>query len=116
MAFLVFSRALQGIGAALLVANSLSLIQGIFVDPAERAKAFGVWGGVGGVAIAIGPVAGGILIAKFGWPSAFYLNIPFGVGGLFMALRYIPEMEVVPRKIKPVAQLVIAIALGSCLS
>jgi DHA2 family methylenomycin A resistance protein-like MFS transporter len=113
LAFLVFSRVLQGIGAALLVANSLSLIQGIFIESAERAKAFGVWGGVGGVAIAVGPVAGGILIASFDWPSAFYLNIPFGAIGLFMALKYIPEMKVVPREIKPIAQIIIAIALGA---
>jgi DHA2 family methylenomycin A resistance protein-like MFS transporter len=113
LSFLVFSRVLQGIGAALLVANSLSILQGIYIDPSERAKAFGVWGGVGGVAIAVGPVIGGVLIASFGWPSAFFLNIPFGSIGLIIALKYIPEMEVIPRQIKPVAQTFIATALGA---
>jgi len=113
LSFLVFSRVLQGIGAALLVANSLSILQGIFIDPSDRAKAFGVWGGVGGVAIAVGPVIGGVLIASFGWPSAFFLNIPFGIIGLIIALKYIPEMEVLPRQIKPVAQTFIATALGA---
>jgi DHA2 family methylenomycin A resistance protein-like MFS transporter len=113
LCFLVFSRLIQGVGAALLVANSLPILQGIFIEPAERAKAFGVWGGVGGVAIAVGPVIGGILIASFGWPSAFFLNIPFGIIGLLMALKYIPEMEVISRQIKPVAQTLIATALGA---
>lgn len=111
--FLVFARVLQGIGAALQVANSLSLLQGIFTQPAERARAFGVWGGVGGVAIAAGPVLGGILIAAFGWPSAFYINLPFGIFALWAALKTIPEMKVTPRQIKPLAQLLIAFALGA---
>lgn len=113
LSFLIFSRTLQGIGAALSVANSLSLLQGVFNDPAERAKAFGVWGGLGGVATAIGPVAGGILIAKFGWPSAFLLNIPFGILAIFMTLKHIPEINVLPHKIKPLSQLLIASALGA---
>lgn len=113
LSFLVISRILQGTGAALLVANSLSLIQGIFSQPAERAKAFGIWGGVGGIAIAMGPVAGGILISRFGWQAAFFLNIPVGVLSLGMALKYLPEIATVPRKINPLAQLLIAVALAS---
>lgn len=113
LSFLVIARILQGTGAALLVANSLSLIQGIFSQPPERAKAFGIWGGVGGIAIAMGPVAGGILISRFGWQAAFFLNIPVGVLSLAMALKYLPEIATVPRKINPLAQLLIAVALAS---
>ncbi len=61
----------------------------------------------------MGPVIGGILIEKFGWPSAFFLNIPFGIFALLMALKYIPEIESAPRKIKPVAQIFIATALAA---
>jgi MFS transporter, DHA2 family, methylenomycin A resistance protein len=113
LSFLIFSRVLQGIGAALSVANSLSLLQGVFNDPAERARAFGVWGGLGGVATAIGPVAGGILIAKFGWPSAFLINIPCGIFAVFMTIKHIPEVNVLPHKIKPFSQTLIASALGA---
>lgn len=111
--FLVFARVLQGVGAALQVANSLSLLQGIFTDPADRARAFGVWGGVGGVAIAAGPVVGGILIDALSWPSAFFINIPFGIFALCAALKTLPEMKTTPRQIKPLAQLLIAFALGA---
>lgn len=113
--FLILSRVLQGTGAALLVANSLSLIQGVFPVKTEQAKAFAIWGGVGGVAIAIGPVAGGILISEFGWPSAFFLNIPAGILSLVMAIKYIPERDRISRKTNLPAQLLIAIALG-CLA
>ena len=113
LSFLVFSRVIQGIGAALLVANSLSLLQQVFKQPADRAKAFGVWGGLGGVATAIGPVAGGLLIARLGWPSAFLLNLPFGGFAIFMAQKHIPEIKTAPREIKPMAQIFIAASLGA---
>ncbi len=113
LSYLIFFRIMQGMGAALLVANSLSLIQGVFSVKAERARAFGIWGGIGGIAIATGPVAGGILISTFGWPSAFFLNIPFGIASLYLASKYIPEMAILQRKINLLAQLMTAIALAS---
>lgn len=112
LVLLLFARVLQGIGAALLVSTSLALLQKIFSDPAERAKAFGVWGGVGGVAVAAGPVLGGILIHYFGWESVFYLNIPFGVAGIFLSLKFLPKIEAHNRGINIPSQILSILILG----
>lgn len=110
---LLASRVLQGVGAALLVATSLSLLQKIFTEPADRARAFGVWGGVGGVAVATGPVLGGFLISTFGWPSIFLVNVPFGILGVILSARYLPNVSGEARRINFAAQLLSALALGS---
>ena len=85
---LVAARLAQGIGAALLVPNSLSLIQQAFPDREQRSRAVGWWGAAGGIALAAGPVFGGILVTHFGWRSVFLINIPVGLIGLTLMLRY----------------------------
>ncbi len=111
--FLIFARILQGGGAALLVANSLSILHHIFVQPRAKARAFGVWGGVGGIAIAAGPVLGGFLLSMFGWRSIFLLNIPFCLLGIYMVFCFIPKIERSPKQIKFFAQVISILALGS---
>lgn len=88
LAALVAARIVQGAGAALLVPNSLSLIQQAFPDQEERSRAVGWWGAAGGIALAAGPVAGGFLVAHFGWRSIFLINLPIGLIGLAMTLRF----------------------------
>lgn len=110
---LLISRILQGLGAALLVATSLSLLQKVFVEPGERANAFGVWGGVGGVAVATGPVLGGILISTFEWPSVFWVNVPFGIIGVFLSIKYLPSVKGEARSLNIISQIISAIALAS---
>jgi DHA2 family methylenomycin A resistance protein-like MFS transporter len=85
---LVLARIVQGAGAALLVPNSLSLIQQAFPDPTARNRAVGWWSASGGIALAAGPVVGGLLVAHFGWRSIFLINLPIGVIGLIMTLRH----------------------------
>lgn len=85
---LVVARIVQGAGAALLVPNSLSLIQQAFPDQEERSRAIGWWGAAGGIALAAGPVAGGFLVAHFGWRSIFLINLPIGLTGLAVTLRF----------------------------
>jgi DHA2 family methylenomycin A resistance protein-like MFS transporter len=87
---LVMARTVQGAGAALLVPNSLSLIQQAFPVQEARSRAVGWWGAAGGIALAAGPVAGGFLVAHFGWRSIFLINLPIGLIGLAMTLRYAP--------------------------
>ncbi len=82
------ARIVQGAGAALLVPNSLALIQQAFPDQAVRSRAVGWWGAAGGMALAAGPVAGGFLVAHFGWRSIFLINLPIGLIGLAMTLRH----------------------------
>jgi len=90
LATLVMARIVQGAGAALLVPNSLSLIQQAFPVQEERSRAVGWWGAAGGIALAAGPVAGGFLVAFFGWRSIFLINLPIGLIGVAITLRYAP--------------------------
>ncbi|KUN96980.1 MFS transporter [Streptomyces caeruleatus] len=87
--FLVVMRLLQGLSAALVVPTSLALIHASHERREDRARAIGVWGGIGGIAAAAGPVLGGLLVSGFGWRSVFYVNIPFGVLGLVLTARHV---------------------------
>lgn len=73
---LVAARALQGLAAAILVPTSLALINATYSQRSERARAIGVWGGMGGIAAAAGPVLGGVLITAAGWRTVFLVNVP----------------------------------------
>ncbi|WP_079031873.1 MFS transporter [Streptomyces specialis] len=86
---LIAARALQGVGGALLTPGSLALIQSSFRQE-ERARAVGLWSGLGGVATALGPFLGGWLVDGPGWRWIFYLNVPFAVAILLLA-REVPE-------------------------
>ena len=88
---LIAARAVQGIGAALLVPSSLSLVQAVYADPVQRARAVGVWGGVGGVAASAGPVIGGLLVSALGWRAVFLVNVPVAAGGAVMIRKFVPE-------------------------
>ena len=81
LAALIGARALQGIGASMLVPCSLMLINRAYSDPGERGRAIGLWAACGGAAMAGGPLIGGILIHAFGWRSIFLANLPIGLIG-----------------------------------
>lgn len=87
LAVLIGARVLQGVGAALLVPCSLTLLNHAFRAPGARAKAIGVWTGCGGAALAAGPLAGGVLIGLFGWRAIFLVNLPIGAFGLWLTAR-----------------------------
>ncbi len=89
---LALFRALQGVGGALMVPGSLSIINSSF-DSSVRGKAIGLWSGYSGGLIALGPFLGGWLVQTFGWPSIFYINIPFGLLALFLTIKYVPESK-----------------------
>src|SRR3989442_8727307 len=89
---LVAFRALQGVGAAVQVPASLALLRHAYHDPAERAQAIGIWAAATGVAVAAGPVVGGILTHAFTWRSVFLVNIPVGVAGIVLTLRHVPPV------------------------
>ncbi len=87
---LIGFRALQGIGASLLMPGTLSIITVTF--PAhERAKAIGLWAGVSGLALALGPTIGGLMVEHLGWQSVFFLNVPIGVAAFLVATRTVRE-------------------------
>lgn len=87
---LVAFRAVQGIGAALLVPLSLAIIQSSF-HPSDRASAIGLWSGISGLPLIIGPVLGGWLTAAFSWRLVFLVNLPIIAFAAWAALRRVPE-------------------------
>jgi EmrB/QacA subfamily drug resistance transporter len=86
-------RAIMGIGAALTIPASLSIVNDVFRDPRERAKAIGAWGGTIGLGIAIGPIAGGLLLSRFWWGSIFLVNVPVVIAGVIGALFLVPDSK-----------------------
>jgi multidrug resistance protein len=82
---LITARAFQGIGGALLIPGTLSIITVTF-PPHERAKALGLWAGVSGIALALGPTLGGYMVEHLGWESVFFLNVPIGITAFIVAI------------------------------
>jgi EmrB/QacA subfamily drug resistance transporter len=87
---LLAGRALQGIGAALLLPNSLALLNGVYQGE-ERGQAIGTWAAAGAIAAAIAPLVGGWLVEHVGWPSIFYINIPLVAAAILVALTRVEE-------------------------
>jgi EmrB/QacA subfamily drug resistance transporter len=88
--FLIGARGVQGIGAALMLPATLSIITATFTAK-ERGIAIGIWAAVSGAALAIGPMIGGVLVQHAGWGWIFFINIPVGVIGVLATLKIVPE-------------------------
>ncbi len=98
--FMVAARAVQGVGAAIMLPAALSIVMNMFAEGAERNKALGIWGGLGAGGATVGVIAGGFLTRYAGWQYIFYLNVPIGVAALLLAPRIVPEsrLEAARRK------------------
>jgi len=90
---LIAARAGMGIGGAFMMPSTLSLITSIFTDPAERRRAIGLWAATTGVGAALGPIVGGLLLARFWWGSVFLINVPIAVLGFACAIPLIPDSK-----------------------
>jgi EmrB/QacA subfamily drug resistance transporter len=88
---LILARALMGVGGALVMPATLSILTNVFVEPHEREKAIGIWAGVAGVGIAVGPIAGGLLLQHFWWGSVFLINVPIIIVGILAAALLVPN-------------------------
>ena len=88
---LIGARALMGIGAALIFPATLAILVNIFTDPKERAAAIGIWTAMVGVAVAIGPIAGGLLLEHFWWGSLFLVNIPVAFIAIALGAFVLPD-------------------------
>jgi DHA2 family methylenomycin A resistance protein-like MFS transporter len=85
---LILARAVQGIGAAVLVPNSLALLNHAYPNDKERGRAVAMWAAGASLALTAGPFVGGALIATVGWRSIFLVNLPIGLAGLWLTWRY----------------------------
>lgn len=97
--WLLFFRGVQGVGAALLMPNSLAILGGAFSGGA-RGRAIGIWASAGSITGAAGPVLGGVLIDGVGWRSIFFVNVPLAAAAIWLALRYVAN-DRAPSKSKP---------------
>ncbi|GAB4588230.1 MFS transporter [Nocardia sp. IFM 10818] len=88
---LIAGRALLGVGGAMVMPSTLSLIRNIFTDDRERTLAIGIWASVAGAGAAVGPLVGGVLVQQFGWSAAFWLNVPVVVVTVVAGLWLLPE-------------------------
>ncbi len=114
LGWLVAFRMLQAVGGSMLNPVAMSIITNTFTEPAERAKAIGVWGGVFGLSMALGPVAGGALVDSVGWRGIFWVNIPVGIAAIILTALFVPESRSDRyRRPDPLGQLLIIALLAS---
>jgi EmrB/QacA subfamily drug resistance transporter len=114
LGWLIAFRMMQAVGGSMLNPVAMSIITNTFTEPRERARAIGVWGGVVGISLALGPVVGGALVGSLGWRSIFWMNIPVGLAAVVLAARYVPESRAArARRIDPVGQALVLTVLAA---
>ena len=113
---LIVARALQGLGAAVLVPNSLALLNHAYPEQLQRGRAVGIWAAGASLALTAGPLAGGLLIALVGWRSIFLVNLPIGLAGLWLSWRGATETAPNRRREIDLPGQIAAIAALGCLA
>jgi MFS transporter, DHA2 family, methylenomycin A resistance protein len=113
---LVAARAVQGLGAAVLVPNSLALLNHAYPDEKLRGRAVGIWAAGASLALTAGPLVGGALIALIGWRSIFLVNLPIGLAGLWLSWKYATETAANRQREVDLPGQVTAIAALGCLA
>jgi EmrB/QacA subfamily drug resistance transporter len=114
LGWLVAFRMLQAVGGSMLNPVAMSIITNTFTDPGERARAIGVWGGVFGLSMALGPVAGGALVDSVGWRGIFWVNIPVGIAAIVLTALFVPESRAErARRPDPIGQVIVIVLLAS---
>ncbi|MBC6456688.1 MFS transporter [Actinomadura sp. HBU206391] len=110
---LIVFRAVQAIGGSMLNPVAMSIITNTFTAPKERARAIGIWGGVVGLSMALGPVIGGALVHSIGWRSIFWINVPICIAAVALVALYVPESRAsLARRIDPAGQVLVMLLLG----
>ncbi|HZW43383.1 MAG TPA: MFS transporter [Dermatophilaceae bacterium] len=114
LGWLIAFRMVQAIGASMLNPVALSIIANVFTEPRERARAFGVWGGVIGLSLGLGPIVGGVLTETVGWRSIFWINIPIGLAAIVLTALFVPESRALrARRVDAIGQLLVIVVLAS---
>jgi DHA2 family methylenomycin A resistance protein-like MFS transporter len=113
MTTLIAARAVQGLGAALLMPSSLALIGHIFPAGPERRQALAAWGGISGVGMAAGPILGGVLVDSIGWRAIFLVNLPVAAAAGVVLAAYVAETPRHRHPFDPPGQILAVTALGA---
>lgn len=114
LGWLIAFRMVQAVGASMLNPVAMSIITNVFTQPRERAWAIGVWGGVVGVSLGLGPIVGGVLTETVGWRSIFWINIPIGLAAIGLTARFVPESRAPRRRrVDAFGQLLVIVSLAS---
>jgi EmrB/QacA subfamily drug resistance transporter len=108
--WLIALRAVQGLGAAMMTPQTMAVITRTF-PPNQRGAAMGLWGATSGVAMLVGPLAGGLLVDSLGWEWIFFINIPVGIVGFVLAAILVPKLETHPHRFDMVGVVLSALAL-----
>jgi EmrB/QacA subfamily drug resistance transporter len=112
--WLIAFRMLQALGGSMLNPVAMSIITNVFTEPRERARAIGIWGGVSGIGIGLGPLVGGVLVEYVDWRAIFWINLPIGVAALTAAALFVPDSRSPrPRRFDPLGQLAMVALLAS---
>ncbi|MGA7431594.1 MAG: MFS transporter [Xanthobacteraceae bacterium] len=112
-ATLIAARAMQGVGAAILVPNSLALLNHAYPDAKERGRAVAMWAAGASLALTAGPFVGGALISLVDWRSIFLVNLPIGLAGLWLTWRYATDTARTAREFDLPGQATAIAALGA---
>jgi EmrB/QacA subfamily drug resistance transporter len=114
MGWLIAARALQAVGGTMLNPVAMAIIANTFPDPAERARAIGVFGSMSGLSLGLGPILGGALVDGFGWRSIFWVNVPIVAAAIVCTTLFVPESRAArARRFDPVGQTLVILVLGS---
>ena len=90
ISFLVIARIIEGVGASVMTPMSMAILTNA-LPASERGKALGIWSGIGGLALIVGPSLGGFIVAKLAWQWIFWINVPIGIIAIYLSNRMLPE-------------------------
>jgi EmrB/QacA subfamily drug resistance transporter len=114
LGWLIAFRMVQAVGGSMLNPIAMSIITNVFTDPRERARAIGVWGGVVGLSLGLGPIVGGALTDTIGWRSIFWINAPIGIAAVVLVAVFVPESRAArARRLDAVGQVLVMATLAS---
>jgi EmrB/QacA subfamily drug resistance transporter len=114
---LIGFRIVQALGGSMLNPVALSIITHTFTDTRDRARAIGVWGAVVGLAMAAGPLVGGLLVQAVGWQAIFWMNVPVGIAAIILTLWFVPESRAeTPRRVDLLGQFLAIVTLATLIA
>ncbi|HEX6451309.1 MAG TPA: MFS transporter [Trebonia sp.] len=112
--WLIAARVMQGAGGTMLNPVAMAIVANTYPEPAERARAIGVFGSMSGLALALGPILGGVLTDAFGWRAVFWVNVPVTAAAIAAAALFVPESRAArARRADPAGQVLMILMLAS---